>query len=207
MQYSLFFLLVLAILVVGLSIYPLLVAPRAPRQETSIVINKAINRLYLYERGRLVGSYPVATGKEVSATPEGNFSIVSKEANDQGLGKDNVFGTRWLGLKTPDAPDGLKYGIHGTNEPDSIGEHASAGCVRMAKTDVEEIYDRIPLGTVVRIKRGWALHRYLVAWFSRLSIVMTPLVLGNGSVKSSMENQALKINLSSSGQVGACLDC
>ncbi|NMA61141.1 MAG: L,D-transpeptidase, partial [Firmicutes bacterium] len=112
----------------------------------------------------------VATGKEVSLTPEGDLLIVTKEANDQGLGQDGIFGTRWLGLETADAPDGSKYGIHGTNEPDSIGEHASAGCVRMAKNDLVEIYNRVPVGTVVRVKRGWVWHRYLVTWFSIVTL-------------------------------------
>ena len=37
------------------------------------------------------------------------------------------FGTRWLGLNVP---WGI-YGIHGTNQPWSIGTQASAGCIRM----------------------------------------------------------------------------
>ena len=164
------FLLIGAILLVGISAYPFFVAPHPPNGGTSIVINKAINRLYLYEEGRLIGRYPVATGKEVSLTPEGDLLIVTKEANDQGLGQDGIFGTRWLGLETSDAPDGSKYGIHGTNEPDSIGEHASAGCVRMAKNDLVEIYNRVPVGTVVRVKRGWVWHRYLVTWFSIVTL-------------------------------------
>lgn len=164
------FLLIGAILLVSISVYPFFVAPQPPNGGTSIVINKAINRLYLYEEGRLVGKYPVATGKEVGLTPEGDLIIVTKEANDQGLGQDGIFGTRWLGLRTPDAPDGSKYGIHGTNEPDSIGDHASAGCVRVSKSDLEQIYHRVPVGTLVRIKRGWAWHRYLVTWFSSVTL-------------------------------------
>ena len=160
-------LLLIGIIVAAISAYPFIVSPRPPNQSTSIVINKAINRMYLYENGRLVGRYTVATGKEVSLTPEGDLVIVVKEASDQGLGQDRIFGTRWLGLKTPDAPDGLKYGIHGTNEPGSIGEHASAGCVRMSQADLEEVYARVPLGTLVRIQRGWAWHRHLVMWFSK----------------------------------------
>lgn len=157
----LFYLSIIGILLVLISAYPFLIAPQAPAQGTSIAINKAINRLYLYEDGRLAGSYPVATGEEVLATPEGDLTIVVKEANDEGLGPEQIFGTRWLGLKTPDAPDGLKYGIHGTNDPNSIGKHASAGCIRMAKTELEELYERVPLGTKVRIRRGTFFHRYL----------------------------------------------
>ena len=119
--------------------------------------------MYLYENGRLVGRYTVATGKEVSLTPEGDLVIVVKEASDQGLGQDRIFGTRWLGLKTC----GRNQRKHALNEPGSIGEHASAGCVRMSQADLEEVYARVPLGTLVRIQRGWAWHRHLVMWFSK----------------------------------------
>ena len=79
-------LLLIGIIVAAISAYPFIVSPRPPNQSTSIVINKAINRMYLYENGRLVGRYTVATGKEVSLTPEGDLVIVVKEASDQGLG-------------------------------------------------------------------------------------------------------------------------
>jgi L,D-transpeptidase ErfK/SrfK len=43
------------------------------------------------------------------------------------------------------------YGIHGTDQPESIGNAASHGCVRMLNEDVIELYDIVPLGTEVRI--------------------------------------------------------
>jgi hypothetical protein len=46
------------------------------------------------------------------------------------------------------------YAIHGTDEPDSIGKDNSLGCVRMKRTDLEELFDLVPLGTTVRIKNG-----------------------------------------------------
>ena len=50
-------------------------------------------------------------------------------------------------------PWGL-YGIHGTNRPGSIGYRASAGCFRMHNTDVEELYDIVPNGTIVVVQGG-----------------------------------------------------
>jgi hypothetical protein len=47
-----------------------------------------------------------------------------------------------------------RYGIHGTNEPDSIGKDESLGCIRMAQDDLEELYDLVPLGTPVTIASG-----------------------------------------------------
>ena len=54
-------------------------------------------------------------------------------------------GSRWLGLDLP------HYGIHGTNEPQSIGQEASHGCIRLAKPDVEELYDMARVGDEVEI--------------------------------------------------------
>ena len=43
------------------------------------------------------------------------------------------------------------YGIHGTNEPKSIGKAASHGCIRMAKADLEEFYALVAVGDTVRL--------------------------------------------------------
>jgi lipoprotein-anchoring transpeptidase ErfK/SrfK len=41
------------------------------------------------------------------------------------------------------------YRIHGTNEPDTIGRNVSSGCIRMMNQDVEDLYERVPVGTKV----------------------------------------------------------
>jgi len=43
------------------------------------------------------------------------------------------------------------YGIHGTNVPKSIGTAASHGCIRMAKNDIEELFDTVRTGDQVEI--------------------------------------------------------
>ena len=45
------------------------------------------------------------------------------------------------------------FGIHGTIDPESIGRAESAGCVRMNKDDVEELFDLVPQGSEVVIRR------------------------------------------------------
>lgn len=55
-----------------------------------------------------------------------------------------VLGTRRLYL-------GDGYGIHGTDDPASIGHAASHGCVRLRNEDIEKLYDMVPVGTVVYI--------------------------------------------------------
>jgi len=56
----------------------------------------------------------------------------------------DVLGTHRLYL-------GDGYGLHGTNNPASIGQAVSHGCVRLRNEDIEYLYDRVPLGTPVYI--------------------------------------------------------
>ncbi|MBA3655917.1 MAG: L,D-transpeptidase [Gemmatimonadaceae bacterium] len=55
-----------------------------------------------------------------------------------------VLGTRRLVL-------GDGYGIHGTNQPSSIGRSVSHGCVRMRNEDIEKLFEMVPVGTPVFI--------------------------------------------------------
>jgi len=44
------------------------------------------------------------------------------------------------------------YGIHGTNQPNSIGKAASTGCIRMGKLDLEELFAIVDVGDTVQIR-------------------------------------------------------
>src|SRR5688500_1374339 len=46
------------------------------------------------------------------------------------------------------------YRIHGTNNPDTIGERVSSGCIRMLNADVVDLYDRINVGTKIVVLPG-----------------------------------------------------
>ncbi|SFQ99210.1 L,D-transpeptidase family protein [Desulfoscipio geothermicus] len=123
-----------------------------------IVIDKSTNRLQYWKDGILVKSFPIATGRDPSYTPEGLFKIVVKVVNPYyarknipGGSQQNPLGCRWLGLSIG---GGGIYGIHGTNNPASIGTYASAGCIRMHNRDVIWLYDHTPLGTPVKIIRS-----------------------------------------------------
>ena len=60
-------------------------------------------------------------------------------------GPDNPLGTRWMGLVRP------SVGIHGTNDPASIGYSVSHGCIRMSIPDVERLFEMVYVGTRVTI--------------------------------------------------------
>ncbi|MEN9755623.1 MAG: hypothetical protein RLZ07_2005, partial [Pseudomonadota bacterium] len=44
------------------------------------------------------------------------------------------------------------YRIHGSNEPETIGQAVSSGCIRMANEDVIDLYGRVHVGTKVIIE-------------------------------------------------------
>lgn len=129
--------------------------------EREIVINLPAFTLSVYEDGVLIRRYPIAIGSVVEQqTVLGTTRIINKVADPtyyprdwwkrDGVepippGPDNPVGTRWLGLDIP------HYGIHGTNDPNSIGKPASAGCIRMYNEDVEELTELVSIGTPVHI--------------------------------------------------------
>jgi lipoprotein-anchoring transpeptidase ErfK/SrfK len=46
---------------------------------------------------------------------------------------------------------GSVYRIHGTNAPETIGQRVSSGCIRLVNEDVEDLYNRVKLGTKVGV--------------------------------------------------------
>lgn len=106
-----------------------------------IRINLQESRLYLYQGDHLINSYPVAIGKPSTPSPKGHWTIVNKKILDGRL----IYGTRWMGLSKP------RYGIHGTNNPSSIGKAVSLGCIRMHNHDVEYVFSKVTIGTPVEI--------------------------------------------------------
>ncbi|CAM4115418.1 L,D-transpeptidase [Lederbergia lenta] len=98
------------------------------------------HQLKLFDDRKLIKTYPVALGKMVTPTPHGAYTIINKQPNPGG-----PFGVMWMGLSKP------HYGIHGTNNPSSIGKSVSHGCIRMHNHDVLELSKKVPIGTGVVI--------------------------------------------------------
>ncbi len=140
---------------------PITPAKTATQFGPIIVIDRSRNTLKLYYSTRLIRTFPVATGQAIYPTPQGIFKIVDKQKDPwwypptqdawaKGLtpvppGPDNPLGTRWMGLSTPGV------GIHGTDEPTSIGYSESHGCIRMQVPDAEWLFSRVATGTQVVI--------------------------------------------------------
>ncbi|MBS2968647.1 L,D-transpeptidase family protein [Metabacillus sp. KIGAM252] len=105
-----------------------------------IAVSISKKKLGLYRNGTLVKQYPIATGRMLYSTPIGEFVIVNREPNPGG-----PYGAMWLSLSK------AGYGIHGTNNPASIGQSVSKGCIRMYNKDVLELAAAVPNGTRVSI--------------------------------------------------------
>ena len=110
--------------------------------------------LSVYLDDVLVRSYPVGLGKPGRETPTGKWLVRRKQYNPEWVdveqGKvyppddpDNPLGEHWIGLEglEGNALGRTGFGIHGTIQPDEIGQTASRGCIRLHNKDVEELYD------------------------------------------------------------------
>ncbi len=107
----------------------------------SIYIDTVLRKL-TFSSDSLNKTYKVAVGKPSTPSPLGNWTIVQKALDPGG-----PFGVRWMRLSVPWGG----YGIHGTNNPSSIGKAVSHGCIRMYNEQVVEVYDLTPIGTPVTI--------------------------------------------------------
>ena len=132
-----------------------------PALSKVILVRAGENKLYLYENGKIVKSWSVATGAADYPTPEGVWRITDKIVNPswhnpgsawaKGLpavippGPNNPLGTKALRL---DAPSIL---IHATSNRGSIGFSESHGCIRMTEEDEAELFSQVPVGTRVAI--------------------------------------------------------
>lgn len=106
-----------------------------------IIVDLSDRQLYLLDGNIVTRSFPVGIGRMVTQTPTGEFTIVNKQANPGG-----PFGAFWMGLSKP------HYGIHGTNDPSSIGHLVSQGCIRMYNADVLALSKLVPIHTRVTIR-------------------------------------------------------
>ena len=118
-----------------------------------IIVSIPDRKLAVMEAGRVLRVFPTAVGAPKSPSPAGAFKIVVRIPDPTWYGKgrivppgkSNPLGTRWLGLSVKG------YGIHGTNNPASIGHNASHGCIRMRNHDVEQLFEMVSVGDAVEL--------------------------------------------------------
>jgi lipoprotein-anchoring transpeptidase ErfK/SrfK len=131
----------------------------------SVKVDTKANTLELQQGDKLIATYPVTVGSAHTASPIGEWKVrritklptfrYDKEMLQHGKrsgnfyllrpGPRNPVGVMWIALNKKG------IGIHGTNEPNSIGRAASHGCIRLANWDVVRFATKIKSGDSVSI--------------------------------------------------------
>jgi lipoprotein-anchoring transpeptidase ErfK/SrfK len=132
----------------------------------SIIVNRRDRMATVFEDGKIIAAYPITPGSDRLPTPPGKWHILGVSAMptfrwDDGVlnhgvrtdkfymlqpGPNNPVGVAWIGLSKPG------IGMHGTNNPDTIGRAASHGCMRLANWDAIRLAHMITAGVQVTIQ-------------------------------------------------------
>ncbi len=133
----------------------------AQRYPTVVTISRGGFTLRLWKGLKLQKSYPIAVGQAGLETPAGLYNIQDKQVNPSWHVPNSAWAGSLAGQVIPPGPaDPIKArwmgiaggaGIHGTDNVGSLGSAASHGCIRMAIPDVEDLFNRVSVGTPVYI--------------------------------------------------------
>jgi len=119
-----------------------------------IVVDRHKLRLTLWKGCSQIKVFRIGLGKESTPTPNGNFYIISLLKPPLA---GSVYGAYAYGLSAfsnaiTDWAGGGIIGLHGTNDPSSIGNSKSHGCIRLYNWDIAKLVPILPLGTPVQIR-------------------------------------------------------
>ncbi len=123
--------------------------------DVSIEVDLAARTLTVRRGGGLLLTTPVAIGAPSAPTPTGDFYVVDKLATGSAA---SAYGPFALGLSghsdvlTEFGGGDGQVGIHGTDDPSSIGRAVSHGCLRVPNAVAVRLNGIVPLGTPVRIR-------------------------------------------------------
>jgi lipoprotein-anchoring transpeptidase ErfK/SrfK len=136
----------------------------APYAPGTVVVSTSERRLYLVMPGNKALRYGIGVGR-AGFEWAGTQSISRKQEWPDWVppaemlqrrpdlprymagGPENPLGARAMYL------GGSLYRIHGSNEPETIGQAVSSGCIRMLNEDVVDLYERVKVGTKVVVLR------------------------------------------------------
>lgn len=117
-------------------------------------------RVTVYRGSTPIKSYAIAVGRPGWETPKGTYKVQQMFRNPTwihplkkgvvipGGDPENPLGRYWIGFWT----DGKNWiGFHGTPNPGSVGRAASHGCIRMYNKDIEDLFQKVSLGTEVKV--------------------------------------------------------
>ncbi len=132
-----------------------------PEDLFEITIDRGDRTLEIRYAGQRLVKWACCTG-EGNNSPIGEWRVVNKAVWPAwraywgeympGGSARNPLGARWLGTSARGHATGRAIGIHGTNQPSSIGRRISGGCIRLTNAHAIEMYNTIPVGSRVIIQ-------------------------------------------------------
>jgi len=146
-------------------LYEGFVAPNPAFANRILYVDTKERFLLIYENNQLVAEFPITPGSTKLPAPIGvwkitgiavlpvfrhdegilNYGIKSDNAFILPAGPNNPVGILWMALSKP------HVGIHGTNQPETIGRAASHGCIRTANWDAARVKELVTVGNIVSI--------------------------------------------------------
>jgi lipoprotein-anchoring transpeptidase ErfK/SrfK len=135
-------------------------------KQRHIEINRKEHMLKLFDKDQLLAAFPITPGSDRTPTPIGDWHVVgitilptfrwdegvlehgirTKNFFNLPAGPNNPVGIAWIALSKPG------IGMHGTNNPDTIGRAASHGCMRLANWDAVRLAHLVTSGVKVHIQ-------------------------------------------------------
>ncbi|MEA2192060.1 MAG: hypothetical protein QOI73_2181 [Solirubrobacteraceae bacterium] len=131
-------------------------------QPVALTVSRSETKVRVFERGKMIKTYTVAVGSPQYPTPTGQFVVQTMQKNPPwnvpnsawagsmagesipGGDPRNPLVARWIGFNG-------SVGFHGTASAGSLGSAASHGCIRMAPSDVIDLFERVRPGTPVLV--------------------------------------------------------
>jgi len=133
--------------------------------KTSVKVDVKTNMLGVFDGDKIIAAYPVTVGSKQTATPIGEWKVRgvaklptfrydermlkhgerSKNFHILPPGPNNPVGVVWIALNK------RGIGVHGTDDPNTIGQAVSHGCIRLANWDVVRLAGRVKAGVPVSV--------------------------------------------------------
>lgn len=118
-----------------------------------IVVDREAFQLALWKGSEIVLRLPIGLGTGDTPTPVGDFFLISllRPPDPEGPYGPFAYGLSGYSEVLTDWPGGGVVGLHGTNDPTSVGRMSSHGCIRLHNEDIAKLVPLLSLGTPIEI--------------------------------------------------------
>lgn len=134
---------------------------KIPTAHANVLVDLDTHWLLYRMDGEVVAAWEIGIGKPGNDTTPGEYRTGEKSKEPMWFrpgqppvpfgDPENPLGTRWIAWQLLDGRNS-SLGFHGTSDPGSIGDDRSQGCIRMRKEAIEELYEILPRGAVIRVR-------------------------------------------------------